>query len=254
MVLLLLAITAQTNRVSAQETQRTFDGLATGISIEGGVSLAGLKDDFISNQKYSGSSGYLRLSWSSSLGKSLFEVSMESLVAPSLSNNNLSTAFGSGSLSGALLFPLRPFSVAGRTGTLFVGPTWGFSLYLGKLDLSEGSFLNETASLTLLAPLGVRAGGVLGVSPRIHVEGWVGSSILTATLRSVDVVDDAGVAGGVLPFWSTQQVNGDLAARFQVSEKVEARLGYRMRLLRAQEWNPLLMVSDGLHLGVTIGF
>jgi len=80
------------------------------------------------------------------------------------------------------------------------------------------------------------------------LEGSGRASLLSIGIRSVDVVEEDGVAGGLLTVLSGTITTAELGIRYRILDKLSVKAAGMLQIMSIRKWNPILAVSDNLTL------
>ena len=229
--------------------------LPSGISIKAGLGRYSVRDEYFSDEKYSGTLPYFSAAWSRFHEGGGYSIGVEHRSSSDITNNNLSSGITSFSLDVDFLYRVATLTLFSREASLFLGPSTGFFMHFSELNIAY-SELEIPYSFAMLFPLGVNSTLVLPVSDRLQLVGSMGSSVFSLGLRMIDFAEETDEESPVRFLTPFSGVNADLRliSQFALVERISLDLGYELQVLRIRPWDPLLSASDDLLVGFTVAF
>jgi hypothetical protein len=225
----------------------------TGLTFSYGVGALSVRDENISNQRYSGTLPDVAVSWARDHGRYVYSAAMDFRFSDSISNNSVSSEITRFSLEQAFLYPLKPGKALGRDLFLFLGPASGLNLFLNEQHVAVDA-LGFATSVSGLIFLGAQGDALMPLSERVTAHGTLRMSVLALGFRGVDdEIDDESPAKPVT-LLSGADVSLQLGARYRLSGRLSFRLAYLFQLHRVTAWRTLLSASDSITGGLTWRF
>jgi len=224
-----------------------------GIAFSYGYSFYAVKDNFISDEKYSGNANSFALSWSQYHNKNGFRFGIDWLGSDKISNNNVSTRINEFDLSFDYLYPIKR-TTNSKKAYLYLGPSLGFFVYTNDPIMSEPGALNMDISLSFMFSGGVVGDLLIPLHEKFQLETSARLNLLSFTIRSVDYVEDEGIDAKLLSVFTGTRFNLGLGFRYFPTEKISLRIAYECDLFWLGQWDPVTSVSDNIVGTVGIHF
>lgn len=219
---------------------------STGLSIQYGFGQYAMRDEYISQERYSGLLPYLSADWSRLHDKWGYRLKLEFRNSSEIKNNNVSTDVLQAALQQDYLYPIKRAALFGKEAQVYAGPSFGFHLFMNDQNIAAQGALHMDMSLAFLLSLGVNSEIVVPMGSKLLVEGSCRTSLLSIGIRTVDVVEESGTAGGLLTLLSGAIATADLGVRYRIQDRLSVRAAGMLQIMSVSKWNPILTVSDNL--------
>jgi hypothetical protein len=225
----------------------------TGLTFSYGVGALSVRDENISNQRYTGTLPDMAVSWARDHGRYVYHAALELRYSDNITNRSISSDITRFSLEQAFLYPLKPGKALGRDLHLFLGPASGLNLFVNEQHVAVDA-LGFGVSVSGLLFLGARGDALMPLSQRITAHGTLRVSVLSLGFRAVDDEIDDESPTKPLTLLSGADVSLQLGARYHLSGRLSFRLAYLFQLHRVTAWRTLLSASDSVTGGLTWRF
>jgi hypothetical protein len=126
--------------VSGQDTPDAPMVYPAGLSLEYGMGNYSVKDEYISNEKYSGTLPFLSVGWARQHSKYVYRLRMIYRNAKDISNYNVSTDVYQFTLNQGFLYPLKTAKLFHHDLYAWLGPTTEFFFFYNKPDIAVSGF------------------------------------------------------------------------------------------------------------------
>jgi hypothetical protein len=223
-----------------------------GISIQGGIGSRAIRDESISQEKYSGKSSWIQAGWSHASEASEYRINLSYEKAPELKNQNVTAELNGGGFEVVILYPIGPMDVFGTRVTWTLGPAGGLYTEYRKQHIAEtldGS--GEVYSTgTALFELGARIEACAPFTRDVRVETALQSSLLSVGGGTRNNANEASMAF-MTPLTGVH-ASFDFAVRYAPFTFLSCALGYRLKFLRIDSWNYILSASDNVFISLTM--
>ncbi|MFQ5571349.1 MAG: hypothetical protein ACE5G0_16860 [Rhodothermales bacterium] len=235
-----------------QDTPQLRTLFPTGISVEYGLGNYSVRDEFFSEERYTGPLPFLSAGLSRFKGRMGYRIGLEFRSSSEIQNHNLSTDITHFMLYQDFLYAAGKVSLFSKDVHVFVGPTMEISAYTNRQNVTK-VYLNEATSLALMLSLGGHAEIIVPIRPTFQVEWSVRSSLLSGTIRSTDE-EEADADPKLLSALSGMNAHTRLGTRFFFSRHLSAMLSYRLQIMRVSTWDSMLNASNNVIASVTVHF
>lgn len=248
LVLLAACIGCSAAVLDAQAPAGQQTPLPTGLSIQYGIGQYAMRDEYISKERYSGMLPYLSADWSRFHDKWGYRLKLEFRHSTEIKNHNVSTDVLQAALQHDYMYPIRKAALFGKEAQVYVGPSFGFNLFMNNQNIASQGAFHVDMSLALLLSLGLNSDVVIPMGSKVLLEGSGRVSLLSIGIRSVDVVEEDVVAGGLLTVLSGAIATAELGIRYRILDKLSVKAAGMLQIMSIRKWNPILAVSDNLTL------
>jgi hypothetical protein len=212
-----------------------------------------LRDEHISNEKYSGSSLWFALYWSKYHETHGFRIGMSYQKASDIKNHNVSANATIGSFDLVYQYPVGTFTLFNRKVWVSLGPGTNIVFHTRKQNIAQnpGSEQDIYQSGAWLFSLSIRGEAILPVSEIFQTE----SSL------QLGLVSLGGGTGGLskisesmkwLTLFSGLHASAEIGVRYFPMKCISIKAGYVLDVIRIDSWNYLLAGRDNVF--VSIGY
>ena len=220
----------------------------TGLSIQYGFGQYAMRDEYISRERYAGTLPYISAKWSRFHDTWGYRLKLEFRHSAEITNHSVSTEILQAALLHDYMYPIKKAALFGKEAQVYVGPSFGFNLFMNDQNIASQGALHIDMSLAILLSLGVNTDVVIPIGSKLLVEGSCRTSLLSIGIRTVDVVEESGTAGGLLTVLSGTNAMADLGLRYRIQDRLSVKAAGMLQIMSVTKWNPLLAVSDNLTL------
>ncbi len=250
---ILIAICVCATISIAQYSQNAGNPLASGISIRGGLGHLAIKDEYISEEKYSGTLGSFSLSWLQGDSTSAYRLGFDYSGSSAIRNNNVSAQVSQAALNLDFLRSVGSFPLLGRDVFAYVGPSADLFLYYRQQHIANGGNASFNAySFAMFFSLDVNSTLVMPLSSGFSAETSARLSLLSMGGRLADMHDNNVRFFKLVSILSGLRGHTELLLRYDLSDIFLLKAGYRFEICQSSTWSYLLSASDNLVLIVTV--
>lgn len=248
LVLLVACICCSTTVLDAQAPAGQPTPHTTGLSIHYGLGQFAMRDEYISQERYSGTLPYISASWSRFHEKWGHRLKLEFRHSAEITNHSVSTEILQAALLQDYMYPIGQVALFGKQAHMYVGPSFGFNIFMNNQNIAAQAAFHVDMSLAFLLSLGLNSDMVIPLGSKLLLEGSGRANLLSIGIRSVDVVEEDGVAGGLLTVLSGTITTAKLGVRYRIQDKLSVKATGMLQIMSIQKWNTILAVSDNLTL------
>ncbi len=225
--------------------------LGDGISVQGGLGHLALRDDYISQEVYTGTLPYFEVVWLRSHDSSAYRFGLEYRNASNIRNNNVSTGVTQATLYLDFLYSTGQFSLLSKDVFTYAGPSTDIYVYFRDQNIAHGgsSAIFNVYSFAMFFSLGMNSTFVLPLQSKLSAEWLSRANILTFGMRLINMQDnnsDKEKMSKVTSIFSGIRGRSDLLLRYNVTDGLMLKAGYRFEICQSSSWDYLLSVSDNL--------
>ena len=244
-IFVILAILLFAGNSYAQDSLSHRTIFPRGISIEYSFGKYSVRDEYISNEKYSGTFPSFNANWSRFHSKYGYHLSLEYGSSSKIKNYNVSTAIYQFVLNQGFLYPLPRMSLFARDAYAFLGPSTELYFFYNKQNIAVSGF-DYAQSFAALFSIGLNSEIIFPIRKDLQVEGSLCMSILSLGFRMVDNEEEDVSPVKLLTLLSGTNASFRFGIRYNLFGNFSLKLAYKLHLTRISSWAPLLSASDNL--------
>ena len=252
-LLFFLLILYLSSNISAQDTLSDLYSFPSGITLKYGIGHYSHKDQYISEEKYTGTLPYLSFGWARKHNRYVYRLEMAYRESSKIKNHNVTATVTQLTLNQGFLYPMREMTLLKKSLFLWIGPFGEFYFFYNKPDIAVSGF-DYAQSFAALLSLGLNAECIYPVKQKFQVESSLRFTVLSFGGRMVDNEEDGQSPVGLLTMLSGLNSSFNIGARYYLLNRLSVKLTYRFELTRISKWMPLLSASDNLIFGMTYKF
>ncbi|MBN2395792.1 MAG: hypothetical protein JXC36_04930 [Candidatus Atribacteria bacterium] len=241
------------SQVSGQDTISHLTIYPAGISFEYGTGNYSVKDEFISNEKYSGKLPYFSVGWARNHNKYVYQLEMEYRNSDEIKNYNVSTTITQFKINQGFLYSMKKRELFKKDLNFWLGPSTELYFFNNKQNIAVDGF-DYSQSFAALFSAGINIFGTYSINPKFLIESSLDLPVLSLGFRSIDSEEDDQTPAKLLTLFSGLNSSFDLRIRYYIFDKLSIKAGYKFELCRISAWYHLISSSDNLLLGIIYNF
>jgi hypothetical protein len=236
----------------AQDSTNSAFTFGDGLTLHGGLGYFAVRDEFISNEKYSGSLPLFAASWSRLHDTYGYRLTCAYQFTQSLKNNNVSAEINQFSLGFDFLYPVGKTSLFTKRVFILLGPSSELFVHFRRQNIagSNESILNAY-SFALLISGGIRSEAYCPINSDLQLQSSVGLSILSFGGRIVNPTKSDESFFKLLSVWNGLRASAELGVRYRITSSMTGTLGYRLEITRLSAWDNFLAGADFLTITIS---
>lgn len=230
-----------------------------GITIQYGYGRYSIRDEYISQNRYSGTFPEYNIKWINYHRNHGFELNFCYGQSSKIKNYNAPTNIQEYSVSGKHLYPIKNFNLASRQNYLFFGPSWDFHFHLRNQNMATSIF-TKTASLASFISGGININYTLKITPKALMEVSSGTNIfsLVARLPDLDIEEAKYLKFLVFPYAINAYI--DFSLIYRISYAFSVGVGYHLRTIRVHStsytedyegWYGIMAVNNNVFFNIS---
>jgi hypothetical protein len=252
-VLILIFIGLCANVSIAQLPRSSEDLLGNGISVRVGLGHLALRDNYISDEKYSGSFPSFGIFWLRGDTSFAHRLGLDYAASSDIRNNNVSTQVMQTGLNLDFLNSVGKFQVLSHDVAAYIGPSAEFYVHYRQQNIARGGNAGFNAySFALYISLSANSTLVIPLSPDFSAETSARLALLSAAGRLADMHDNKAKFFKLVTVFSGLRGYTEFLVRYNLSERFLLKAGYRFEICQSSSWDYLLSASDNLVLIATV--
>jgi hypothetical protein len=223
--------------------------LGDGIYLRGGVGHLAIKDQYISDEKYSGTSTSFGLSWLRGDSSSAYRLGFDYAHSSALRNNNVSAKVMQTGLNLDFLYSIGRFQLLAHEVFAYLGPSADIFLYYRQQNIASGgnAFFNAY-SFALFFSFSANSSFVVPLSTDLALENSARIALLSFGGRLPELHDNNASFFKALTIFSGLRGYTEFLMRYELSDHILLRAGYRFEIYQSTSWDNLLSASDNVIL------
>jgi hypothetical protein len=241
------------HQLSAQDSLKQTTVYPVGISLEYGIGNLAVTDEYISDEKYSGSIPYYRVQWIKSHQDYIYHLSLDYRYSSEIKNYNVSTDIYQFTLHQGFSYAGPKFSLFNKDAYLFLGPSTEVYFYFNQQNIAVSGF-DYAQSIAFLMSLGIDSDLIYKLANHFNIESSLNVSLLSLGFRMVDMEETDESPIKLLTLFAGTNAVFRLGIRYYIAQNFSIKAGYLFHLTRISSWDPLLSASDSFVFKVTYGF
>jgi hypothetical protein len=252
-IFLCLALLLNANTLPAQDTLKNSDVYPNGISLKYGFGKYSVKDQYISDEKYSGNMPEYGIAWARKHNKYVYKLEAAVRLSQEITNYNVSTNITQVNFSHGFLYPLKKLSLFNKDLFIWLGPSTEFFFYVNEPRISVDGF-DYAQSFAGLFSIGFNTEAIYPLSRTIFLETSLDLTPLSVGIHIVDSEEEDRSPVKPVTLLSGLNSSFNLGFRYFLLKKLSFRVGYKFEFTKISAWDPLLSASDNIVIGLTYGF
>ena len=237
----------------AQDSLNHSTVFPTGISIGYGQGLYSIRDEYVSEEKYSGTIPYYSMEWTRFKNKNGYRLKFEYWKTIDISNNNISAEAQQVNFNQDFIYPIGDFSLFSRPVYVYLGPSVQLFYYeIYYHFVRPGTFISPGAN-GIMFSLGVNTEFIYRVNKKVNVEAFLRTSLFSYASKAMDDQKYSNDLGSTLvSVFTASKSDLDLSVRYYLFNRISLSLSYKFYLSRINKWDPYIASSDNIILSFTV--
>ena len=237
--------------LKAQDSASVAYHPIAGFSINSGLRYLVVKDEYISMEKYSGSSAFFALDWTKYHETYYFDFNFDFISAAKINNYNVSANVTELDLSLSYLYPIGTLNILNRKAQFYIGPMPELFYHYRYENIAM-----LPSSKTLLISAGIRIDMFYPIDRRWNIESHMQSTIISLDQGESS---DPGTGGDssqseIITLFSGLRYSFSAAVRYLLIKNISIKAGYQYNLVRSTAWDYFISSSDNLTASLTYSF
>lgn len=224
-----------------------------GISLEYGIGSYAVTDEYISNEKYSGSLPYYSITWANQHSNYFYRLKIDFQNSSEIKNNNVTADIYQFTLNQGFSYALPKFTLFGNDAYLYLGPSTELFFYFNEQNIAVSGF-DYAQSFAMMISGGISSQIFYKLSENFSINGSLDFNILSMGFRMVDDEETDETPAKILTLISANNVVFTLGPRYYLLDNLSVKAAYLFHLTRIDSWEPLLSASDNVVFTLTYGF
>ncbi len=239
--------------IKAQELPPFKGYFDNGLTLNTGINLLAVKDEFISQERYTGNSPSFMLDWTKINDSSGFHLSFDIINSAKVKNYNISANIIEAALDLAYVYQIGDLYIFNHSARFYLGPAPELFFHFRTQDVARGAIF-DAYSAAFLFSAGARLDMVMPLSKKWQLEGNMYSSLLSLGGKFIDPRNTNTSMMKILTAFSGLSYKLDLAVRYRLFNNISLKAGYRFGFVRISAWDFFISAKDDFNLSLTYSF
>lgn len=236
--------------ITAQESSVSPEYFGNGLTFNTGFNLLAVKDEAISNERYTGYSPSFLLSWSRISNSSGFHLSFGILNAAKVNNYNVSANITEAALNLSYVYPIGDIKIFNDIAKLFLGPAPELFIHFRTQNIARGAIFDAYSAVFLFS-IGARFDIIMPISDKWQLEGNIYSSVLSLGGKLINPQNNNTSLIKILTAIAGNSSQTSLAIRYNLIKNISLKAGYNFNFIRISAWDYFISAKDDFNLSLT---
>ena len=240
-------------RLQGQDSTNQKSIYPEGVSMEYGIGSLAVTDEYISDEKYSGSMPYYCIAWAKQHSNYVYHLKINFGNSSEIKNFNVSADIYQFTLNQGFSYDLTKFTMFNNDTYLYLGPTTELFFYYNEQNIAVSGF-DYAQSFALLISVGINSQLFYKLWDEFNIEGSLDFNVFSLGFRMVDMEENDESPAKILTLISANNILFTLGPRYYLLNNLSVKAAYLFHLTRINTWEPLLSASDNVVFTLTYGF
>jgi hypothetical protein len=224
-----------------------------GLFIEYGFGKYAVKDEYISDQKYTGNLPYFSLNWSRFNDGHGYMLGIESRSSTELFNNNVVCKLTQNILKQDYFYSFGSFDLFKNKVHTYLGPSVNILLYTLNYDFGTYNHVTTESNGTIVS-LGFNTQFISKVTEKISAESALHMSLVSIGSKAFQSYKYDEPESKLLLVPKALNTVIDVGFRYYIFSSLSAKVAYKLQIYQINEWDPMIACSNNLIFSVTYHF
>jgi len=224
-------------------------------SAQGGVGSYAIRDEFISDETYSGTMPVYLIEWIDETPSRASEITFEYRAGSEIKDYNVSASITEFTLGFDFLYPIGKFSILSQEISTYLGPSPDLFFHFRSQNIANGgSALTRAYSLAMLLSAGMTFKCTCPINNSFLADASFGTNVFSFGGRFVNPNNSDASFFKLLTLFSGLRFKSDIGLQYALSSDFFVRLAYRFELTSINAWDYFISGSDMGVLSLNYGF
>ncbi|MCD4698422.1 MAG: hypothetical protein K8S16_19525 [Bacteroidales bacterium] len=241
----LIFVLISVNNLYSQEN-KTRNPL--GITIEYGIGPSAIVDNYISQERYTGTLPYIGIWYGRFHEKSAYQLGLSFQRDSDFKNHAITADFSRVSLNYDLFYSVREMNIFNKPATLYLGPSAEYFEY--ELYNTFASKY-KTFSELIMVSMGMNCSLHYKLSDRFSTNFFLRTNILGATFKTHDDRKYNDENAKFQSLFSANNITGDILVKYKILKFLSAGVKFKGQLTKSTGWDESRTFTNSVLLSVT---
>lgn len=235
---------------NAQDSTALRFPIDEGLTIQGGIGYLTLRDEYISDDKYSSTIPLFGVTWSKFHETYGFRLHLEYQYTSDLKGPNVHAELTQFRLALIYLYPLANARMFSSTVYFSLGPTVELFEHYQRLQIAGSAYLNS--NIALLAG-GLRSEAYWPLADNLRLRAVGQCTIVSLGGHSTDSNKSGNSPNKFLTPFSGIDAQAEIVLSWLFTKSLECSVGYRFNVTRVSAWDYFISANDNLTVSLSYG-
>jgi hypothetical protein len=241
-------------QLHGQDTTDFKTLFTSGISAGYGLGIYSVKDEFISDQKYSGTLPYFNIQWVRFHHHNGYRLQFEYRISDNIKNNNISAEAKQFTFNQDFIYPVGRFTMLSKKMYIFLGPSLQYFYYdINYNFVKPGTFI-KSKTFGSIGSFGVNAAFVYQIDTKLTIDGFLRSNLFSVAGKIIDEEVFEETSPRFFTFFTATKFDFELCVRYDLFQKISVSPRYKFDLSRINKWDNYIAASDNLIISINYHF
>jgi len=232
----------------AQDSTNSRYPFGEGLSLQSGIGYLALRDEYISNDKYTGSVPLFALAWSKWHEAYGFRLQLESQYTNKLEGPNIHAELTQIRLALSYLYPLANTEICSRVVHFFAGPTLEVFEHYQLNQIAGSEFLSSNVGLIAGA---LRLEAFYPLTGKFRLLAMGQCTALSMVVHSTNSNDPGISPTKVLTPFKGLDAEWQVGASWLFAKSFDLSAAYRFDVTRVTAWDYFISANDNLIISLS---
>ncbi len=219
-----------------------------GLTIEYGIGSTAIVDEYISQERYTGSMPFIGFWYGRVHEKSAYQLGLTFQQGENYKNYATTADFTRVSLNYDLFYSVKKFTLFTKSAVFSLGPSAEYFEY----EFNTNFVGNYSAfSELIMVSLGMNLGVDYYISERFTTNLFLRTNILGVSAKTHDSRRFEDMDTKFLSLFTTNNINFDLSGKYKLLKFLSAGLKLKGQYTRSSSWDPSMTFTNSVLLFVT---
>jgi len=224
-----------------------------GLFIEYGSGYFSIKDEYISDQKYSGNIPYFSLGWSHFKEDRGYLLGIESRNSSEIYNYHVGCKLTQNMIKQDFFYSIGRFSLFKNDVHVYMGPSLNILLYSLRYDFGTYNHVITESNGTIVS-LGLNTHFYYRISEKLFTEESIHLSLASVCAKAFQSDRHDEPESKFLFFPKAMNTDFNIGIRYYIFNFLSARVIYKFQAYQIDEWDPMISSSNSLIFSFTCHF
>jgi len=250
-IFLMVILPTSSTAVLAQDSTGFRSLFGEGLTLRVGIGYIAVRDEFISDEKFSSSIPFFGVTWSKYHETYDFRLHLEYQHTSNLKNYNVSAEITQFRLVLDYLYPISQGDILSRKGDIILGPTCELFEHYRRENIAGSE--NLQSGITLISG-GLRSEAFWPLTTSLQLRAAAELTLLSLSLRTVNSNTNNESPAKLLTLFTGIDADGEIGISCRITESFYGSAGYRFVVTRVSAWDSFIAASDNLIVSLSYGF
>lgn len=250
LILLVAMFSTGSGCALAQNSGSTRPSFDEGLTLTGGMGYVAVRDEYLSDDKYSGSIPLVGVGWSRYHETYAFRLHVEYQYESNLKNRTVSAKMTQFRLGLDYLYPIGETDILAHRVAYSLGPTAEVFEHYRREKIAGSEYLSSNVSLI---SGGIRSEAICPLNAHLQLRAAAHLTLLSLGFRSVNSNLSVKSPTKLLTPFTGLDADAELALSCRLIATWHLSAGYRFNVTRVSAWDFFVSANDNLLVSLSYG-